>query len=219
MASLRRAKHGRRMGSHIDPHPAYTESPNARSACWSVPWSAHKERCRAGPSEFPEAYRKGPMHAPVSTPMHVMDVHSWHSCEAMRAWRPWGERNVHTITRKLARKALCIHPMRQALGRPCIGRAHACHACMQKGFPRLVIRDLRPQESRTSSSAAPARIPPRQLEIRTAGEPYAQQSRGRYPSFRKFWGESSTPNPSSCSHAWGFKHHSNNYKAPSCFLS
>ena len=49
-------------------HTAYPESPNTRSACWSVRRSAHRERCGAGPSEFPEACRKGPMHAPVSTP-------------------------------------------------------------------------------------------------------------------------------------------------------
>ena len=50
------------------------------------------------------------MHAPVSTPMHIMHIHSWQSREATRAWRPWGERNVHTRSpeRKLARKAPCI---------------------------------------------------------------------------------------------------------------
>ena len=45
---------------------------------------------------------------------------------------------------------------------------------------------------------------------------HAREKDSLDPSFRKFWGES---NPSPCSHAWGFKHHSSNYKAPTCFLS
>ena len=85
--STRRATHN----GQDRQHPADPESPNTRSACWSVRLRAHRDRCGTGPSESHEACRKGPMHAPVSTPMHV---HSWQSREATRAWRPWGERNV-----------------------------------------------------------------------------------------------------------------------------
>ena len=93
--------------------PCLSESPNARSACWSVRWSAHRERCGAGPSEFQEACRKGPMHTPHE-----------------------------------AGTGLSLH------------KASTCMPCMHvKGIP------------------------------------------------------------SSCSHAWGFKHYSNNYKAPSCLFS
>ena len=97
--------------------PCLSESSNARSACWSVRWSAHRERCGAGPSEFQEAYRKGPIHAPVSTSMHVMLVHSWQSHEATRAWRPWGGQNVHTRSpnRELARKTPCMREISSLL--------------------------------------------------------------------------------------------------------
>ena len=121
--------------------------------------------------------------------------------------------------RKLAGKAPCMHPMRQALGRPGIERAHACHACMRKRFSGLCQIGSRtagePYFLIKSTSVAP---PPRQLEMRTAVEPHAWGCRG-YPSFRKFWGGASTPAPSPCCHAWGFKHHNYNYTAPSYFPS